>query len=262
MNEISVLLPVAATSDPDGLCRAHHSIVEQTTAPAEVLLVTNQPLTEGIESAISDLTDSHSISHHEQFPGTQGLGGVLRAGLNRCTEPFVARMDADDIADPERFAEQLVVLTETETDIVGSHLAEFRDDPETTERTRRVPTSHDEIAEWMSWRCPMNHPTTMFDREAVIDVGGYREFPMMEDWDLWARCLDAGLRFQNLDRTLVRAEVGELADRRSGVDYAKAEVRMAGELQRLGIASRRDTLQHLCLRVPPRVLHKSTFRTR
>jgi glycosyltransferase involved in cell wall biosynthesis len=254
MSNISVLLPVAATSDPNRLYQAHRSIVEQTTPPAEIVLVTNQSVTKEIEMRISDLIDTNSLSRHEHFPDAQGLGGVLQAGLKKCTESFVARMDADDISEPERFAEQLTVLKETNADIVGSHLAEFHDDSEQPERTREVPTSHDEIAEWMSWRCPMNHPTTMFDREAVLDAGGYRDFPMMEDWDLWARCLAAGLQFRNLDQTLVRAEVNDLVDRRGGLDYAKAEIQMAWELRELQIASPKDTLQHFVLRIPPRLL--------
>lgn len=258
MSDISALLPVAATSDPDGLYRAHRSIAEQTTAPSEIVLVTNQPFPEDIETAISDLVNTHSVSQHEHFPDAQGLGGVLQAGLKRCSEPFVARMDADDIAEPERFDTQLTVLTETDADIVGSHLAEFRDDPKTSERMREVPTSHNEIAEWMPWRCPVNHPTVMFDREAVLEAGGYRDFPMMEDWDLWARCLAAGLQFRNLDQALVRAEINDLADRRGGLDYAEAEIRMARELRQLDIASQRDTLKHLFLRVPPRLLPADT----
>lgn len=254
MSNISVLLPVSATSDPEELHRAHRSIIEQTKPPAEVVLVTNQSLTQDIETAINDLVKTHSISRHEHFLDAQGLGSVLQAGLKSCSEPFVARMDADDISEPERFTNQLTVLTETEADIVGSNLAEFRGDPEAPERTRKVPTSHDEIVEWMPWRCPVNHPTVMFDREAVLNVGGYRDFPMMEDWDLWARCLAAGLRLRNLDQIFVRAEVNDLVDRRGGLDYAKAEIQMARELRKLGIASSRDTLQHLYLRVPPRLL--------
>ena len=254
MSGISVLLPVAATSDTAGLRRAHQSIVEQTVSPSETVLVTNQSLTEDIETAIADLVSTHSDSRHEHIPDTSGLGGVLQAGLKRCSEPFVARMDADDISEPERFADQQTVLTDTSADIVGSHLAEFQGDPEHPERTREVPITHNEIAKWMSWRCPLNHPTTMFDREAVLSAGGYRDFPMMEDWDLWARCLSAGLRFRNLDKTLVRAQIDDLIDRRGGLDYAKAELRMARVLRDLGIAARRDTLQHLCLRIPPRLL--------
>ncbi|WP_153952568.1 glycosyltransferase [Halosegnis longus] len=254
MGEISVLFPVAATSDPSDLNRAHRSITEQTSPPAEIVLVTNQSLTEDTETAINDLVNTHSISRHEHFPDAKGLGGVLQAGLKGCLMPFVARMDADDISEPERFTHQLNVLKETNAHIVGSHLAEFRDDPEPPERTRKVPTSHNEIAEWMPWRCPVNHPTVMFDREAVLDAGGYRDFPLMEDWDLWARGLAAGLQFRNLNQTLVRANVNNLVDRREGLNYAMAEIQMAWKLRKLGVASPRDTLQHLCLRVPPRLL--------
>lgn len=254
MSNISVLFPVSAPSAPDGLHRAHRSIAEQTTPPDEIVIVTNQSLPKEIETAINDIVRIHPVSRHEHIPDAQGLGGVLQAGLQRCSERFVARMDADDVAEPQRFASQLTVLMETETDIVGSYLAEFYDDPETPERTREVPIAHNEIAEWMPWRCPMNHPTIMFDRKAVLEAGGYRNFPMMEDWDLWARCLAAGLQFHNLNQTLVRAELNNLVDRRGGFDYAKAEIRMARELRELGIASRWDTLQHLFLRVPPRLL--------
>jgi glycosyltransferase involved in cell wall biosynthesis len=257
MSNISVLLPVAATSDPSDLHRAHRSITEQTTPPGEIVLVTNQLLTKDTETAINDLVNTDSVSRHAHFPDVQGLGGVLQAGLKICSEPLVARMDADDIADPNRFAKQAGVLKETTTDIVGSHLAEFTEDPEHPERTRTVPTTHEEITECMSWRCPMNHPTTMFDREAVLDVGGYRDFPGMEDWDLWARCLTAGLRFYNIDQILVRAQVNDLADRRGGLGYVQSEVQMARKLRELGVASSLDTVRHLSFRIPPRLLPKS-----
>ncbi len=153
MNDISVLLPVATTVDPDELYRAHQSIVNQTTPPTEVVLVTNQSLPDRIEQALTDLVKTSAGSRHEHVPDAEGLGGVLQAGLKRCSEPIVARMDADDIADTERFAKQQSVLMNTDADIVGSHLAEFRDDPSQPERTRKVPITHEEIADWMSWRC-------------------------------------------------------------------------------------------------------------
>jgi glycosyltransferase involved in cell wall biosynthesis len=251
---VSVLLPVATTAGVTGLRRAHRSITEQTLDPEEILLVTNQPLPVALKEAISELVETHGSTRHEDFPEARGLGGILQAGLERCLAPYVARMDADDVAEPDRLAKQVETLADTETDIVGGQLAEFRDDPQDIDRIRRVPLTHDEIADWMAWRCPINHPTVTFDREAVLDAGGYRHIPMMEDWDLWARCLAAGLRFRNLDRTLVRAQVADLTDRRGGIEYARAELRMARELRRLGLASTTDTVRHLSLRVPTRLL--------
>ena len=254
MERISVLLPVASTIDTAGLRRAHQSIVEQTISPSEIVLVTNQPFTDDLETTLEDLVSTHSVSRHEHIPDAQGLGGVLQAGLKRCSEQFIARMDADDIAEPERFAKQQAALTDSEADIVGSHLLEFRADPKHPERIREVPITHEKIAERMAWRCPLNHPTTMFDRKAVLAAGGYRDFPMMEDWDLWARCLAAGLRFRNLNQALVRARITDFSSRRGGMMYAQAEIQMARELRDLDIASRCDMIRHLCLRIPPRLL--------
>lgn len=249
-----MLLPVGSTTDRAALQRAHTSILEQTKPPDEILLLTNQSLPRDLLTAMEELVSTDSVSCHEHIPAASGLGGVLQAGLNRCSGRYVARMDADDVALPERFSEQHTVLTDGGVDIVGTQLAEFQDDPSAPHRTRTVPPTHEGIADSMSFRCPLNHPTTMFDRESVLAAGGYREFPMMEDWELWARCLASGLRFRNLERSLVRAHVDDLATRRGGMAYVQAEIRMARELRRLGIASPRDTLSHLSLRLPPRLL--------
>jgi glycosyltransferase involved in cell wall biosynthesis len=217
-------------------------------------LVTNQALPNNIKKTIDDLVEEYSTTNHESFKNTNGLGGVLQAGLESCSESYVARMDADDISHSDRFAKQFAVLSESDVDIVGSHLIEFENNPEHVKRIRKVPITHDKIAEWMAWRCPLNHPTTMFNRKTVLNVGGYREFPMMEDWDLWARCLANNLQFKNLDQVLVRAQIGELASRRQGLDYIQAEIRMLQELRRLGISSPIDTARHLFFRTPVRVM--------
>lgn len=254
MSNLCVLLPVASETSSLDLRRAHQSVLNQSRSPDEILLVTNQPLPDELNATITELVSADTVSQHEHFPEAPGLGGVLQAGLESCSSTYVARMDADDIAEPTRFAEQVTVLTDTDVDIVGGQLAEFHDDPERIERVRRVPTTHDGIADWMAWRCPINHPTVMFERDAVLNVGGYRHVPMMEDWDLWSRCLADGCRFRNLDRILVRAGITSLTKRRGGVAYAKTEIQMARELRRLGIASPFDTVRHLCARVPVRLL--------
>lgn len=254
MNNISVLLPVSSTTNPEDLHRSFKSLQQQAIKPGEIILVTNQKLDADINIAINNLDNTNSNTRHEHFSDASGLGGVLQSGLQSCSGRFVARMDADDIAEPERFSEQLDVLTETDADIVGSHLAEFYEDPEDVRQIRKVPTTHDEIAKWMSWRCPINHPTVMFCREKISDIGGYRDFPHMEDWDLWARSLAAGLQFRNIDRALVRGQVENLSDRRGGLDYAKVEFQMAKELRELGIAATSDTIRHLCFRIPIRLL--------
>lgn len=38
-------------------------------------------------------------------------------------------------------------------------------------------------------------------------VGGFRDFPIYEDWDLWARCWQAGATFEQINGAVYRAHV-------------------------------------------------------
>lgn len=41
----------------------------------------------------------------------------------------------------------------------------------------------------------------------IRDVGGFRDFPWSEDWDLWVRCWQAGARIEPAFRAIYRAHV-------------------------------------------------------
>lgn len=253
MSSISVLIPVSTDVNLPHFERAFSSITNQTIEPSEIIIATNQNLPPELKQKIDQLCEGFHTTKHIHDRKAQGLGETLQVGLEGCSHDFVARMDADDIAEVDRFEKQHKVLSENDTQIVGSQLAEFSESPDTIDRIRNVPLTNRGIKSWMSWRCPINHPTAMFCKQPVTEIG-YRRFPMMEDWDLWARCLASGLRFQNIDEALVRARISNLAGRRGGLAYAKAEIQMAIQLSKLGIATKRDTFKHIVLRIPPRIL--------
>jgi len=51
---------------------------------------------------------------------------------------------------------------------------------------------------------PLVHPTVAMRRETLVGLGGWREVYGPEDYDLWLRAFDAGLRFAKLPETLLR----------------------------------------------------------
>jgi len=51
---------------------------------------------------------------------------------------------------------------------------------------------------------PLVHPTVAMRRERLVALGGWREFSGPEDYDLWLRAFDAGLRFAKLPEVLLR----------------------------------------------------------
>ena len=60
----------------------------------------------------------------------------------------------------------------------------------------------------MLFRNPINHPTVAFLKESIIKLdGGYRNCPLYEDYDLWIRAFNSGLKFKNIAEPLVAMRI-------------------------------------------------------
>ncbi len=159
--------------------------------------------------------------------------------------PIVARMDADDLAAPERLAKQLGALAARPDAVLVGALAETIDD-----RGRRVrPPSYVSLA-YPNEMAPFPHPSIMFRRQAFGRIGGYRSgAEKWEDIDLYLRMAEVGpvlvlteplvavrhtgrsTRFSDGQRNLHRA-IGTMFDclaaYRRGEDYAPLLARSDG----------------------------------
>jgi hypothetical protein len=62
---------------------------------------------------------------------------------------------------------------------------------------------HDAIARDRFVESPLVHPSVMMRTEALRALGGWRDFPGPEDYDLWLRGFEGGLRFAKLAETLL-----------------------------------------------------------
>jgi len=130
--------------------------------------------------------------------GRLGLVAALGAGLSDCRGEWVARFDADDLMPPQRLEHQLAharadpglglvsgrVHYGGSTKGFGAYVDWLNrlHGPEEIERARFVES-------------PVAHPSVLFRRELVARHGGYREGDFPEDYELWLRWLEAGVRF-------------------------------------------------------------------
>lgn len=228
--KFSVLMSVYVKELPERLGEALESVFGQTIMPDEVILVKDGPLTEDLERIIEAYQWRYPFLNVIALKENRGLGEALRIGLEACSFDIVARMDSDDICKPFRFEKQLAYLnTHPEVDVLGSWIDEFSEDKEHVESQRKLPTTDGELKRFMKWRCPFNHMTVMFRKEAVLSAGSYQPFYLLEDYYLWNRLANAGCRFANLGESLLWARGGYgMVARRGGWKYMRSENRLLG----------------------------------
>ena len=241
---ISVLMSVYAKENPAYFKKALESIINQTLQPDEILLIKDGALTKELEAVITEVTEQISengskiVFRTHAFEENVKLGRALRKGVELCEHEFVARMDTDDIACSDRLKKQYDYMVEHETvTALGGYMEEFCDDESFT-RVKTIPIDAQSIRRYAKYRNPLNHMTVMFRRRAILEVGNYRHYPFLEDYDLWGRLLAAGYQIENLPEVLARARVGnELYGRRGGWEYCKKYLSLRLEQKKLGLTN-------------------------
>jgi glycosyltransferase involved in cell wall biosynthesis len=127
------------------------------------------------------------------------FAAALNTGVAACRHDFVARMDADDLAHPDRLLTQARALKDDER--LAAVACRVKIIPKTTTRMRGHAWWMNSILDEAAHRrerfvdLPVCHPTLMFRRRALTDAGGYRD-EIAEDYELLLRLWSGGARIQ------------------------------------------------------------------
>jgi glycosyltransferase involved in cell wall biosynthesis len=261
----ALLISVYDGDRPDYLRRAFRSAVDdQTVRPDQVIIVRDGPVRAELGECLEDLQACSKVPvTFVPLEANGGLGPALDQGLAASWFDIVARMDADDVAMPERFEVQLPLLADA--DIVGSGLLEFVDDTDGVVGQRVPPLDPEHIGRYARIHDPFNHPTVVYRRSAVLAAGGYGDLPLMEDYALFARMIQSGARTGNVAEPLVFYRVGETAyRRRGGAALLRSELRLQREFLRTGFTSpveyARNVLVRGSYRLIPWWLRRAVYR--
>ena len=243
---ISVVMPVYNAERY--LAEAVGSILSQTFGDFEFLIV-DDGSTDGSPAILRRFEASDPRVRLVSRPNT-GYLVALNEMLGRARGELIARMDADDIALPDRFERQVAFLRANPDHlVVGSRVLLI--DPEGDPLCEwNFDRTHEEIDEAHldgSKGGVISHPSAMMRRGAVMDLGGYRpEYYTCEDLDLWLRLAERG-RLANLPETLLKYRmhqgsvchtmtelqnprvVGAIAEARRRRGLPPAEVRPPGD---------------------------------
>lgn len=234
----SVAMSVYKNDNPIFFDRALQSITEnQKVMPTEIVIIVDGPVDEKINAVIEKYSEKYGNLNVIRLDKNAGLGNALKLAIENAKYELIARMDSDDVSAPNRFEQQLEIMTKNSAvDIVGGDISEFIGCENNIVAKRKVPILDKEIKEYLKTRCPFNHMTVMYKRSAVLKSGNYIDLFYNEDYWLWIRMVENNCIMANTGTILVNARVGEdMYKRRGGKQYFNSEMFLQKYMLKNGI---------------------------
>jgi glycosyltransferase involved in cell wall biosynthesis len=202
---ISVVLPFHNAEKT--LKAAVESILHQSFGDVEILLIDNN------SSDKSRFIAEEMLAAHPKIrlltETKQGVSHAMNCGLKHARGRFIARMDADDIALPERLQKQWNFIQENpEIGLVGSEVVfvPHRKNAAGFRRfVNRVNSFHspEQISLYRFIEIPVVNPTILFRREIYDQLGGCLDGDFPEDYEMQLRYLEAGVKMARLPEPLL-----------------------------------------------------------
>ena len=200
---VSVILPVYNSSS--ALPQAMESMLSQTYHEFE-LVVVDDGSTDQTPAIIQSFKSSKIKAVRQEH---QGIATALNLGIGIASGQYIARMDADDISYTSPLEKQTDFLSKHADIGLVSCLVRYKGDAAKNQ-------GYALHVDWLN-QCitpeqiylrrfqdsPVAHPSVMFRKSLIHRYGGYGNGPFPEDYDLWLRWMDHGVKMAKVQEFLL-----------------------------------------------------------
>ncbi|HOE66755.1 MAG TPA: glycosyltransferase family 2 protein [Candidatus Hydrogenedentes bacterium] len=236
--KVSIIIAVCHRDEPAYVREAVSSALAQTHANLEVLAAADGPLPEATQGYLE--TTAREDNRLRVMPLAGGLGParVRNAAIACATGDYIAVLDADDVAAPDRIARQIAFLEETGADVAGCWYR-LIDDAGCIIGRKETPLTPHAIRRALCWFNPIANSSVCARAEALRQHP-YRE-PFLkgpacfgEDYDLWVTLALHGFVLRNQEAELLDFRVGSgFLTRRRGWGAFRTDLRIKFRAVRL-----------------------------
>ncbi len=204
--DISVILPVF--NGEKYIRESVESILCQTFKEFEFIIIDDGSTDKSVE-IIKSFNDSRIklLRNNEN----KGIIFSLNKGIDEAAGKYIARMDADDIAHPERLKIQFDFMERSpETGICGTFVKRFGSI--LRRGLMKLPVSNDDIKVNSLFFCSFVHPSVMFRKELMTknDLKYSEDFKGVEDYNLWVEMMSLGVKTANIPIPLLNYRISDL----------------------------------------------------
>ena len=218
---ISCLCSIYLNTDLKDFALALDSLLIQDYIPNEIIIIIDGVINDDLKRFINYL-EANKIFKIYNLNKNTGLGNALKIGLEKCNNELIARFDTDDINLKDRLKIQYDILKlRPDISILGSSVIEYKSIKYSREYGfKKVPQDNNDIIKYSIFRNPINHPSVIFRKSKIIEIGSYLDIKYFEDYDLWLRCIKNQLKLNNLEEPLVAMKREKYLFKRKGMRYA------------------------------------------
>ncbi len=190
---VSVIMPVL--DNEKYLADSIQSILSQINCNIELIIIDDSKH-ELCYNVIHEFKDNRI----KYFKGPRtNLPSALNMGIDNSAGEYIARMDSDDISNPERISLQIKALEGNQWQICGTWIKQFGTDS----RLYTYPVNSNDIKYWMMFTCAIAHPTVLA-RAEIFHRFKYNVGSRVEDHELWTRMLRENVVFGNIPIPLLK----------------------------------------------------------
>lgn len=133
--------------------------------------------------------------------GEMGISDALNSAITQINTKYVARMDADDVSQRDRFTLQLKFLIDGDYDLVGSDITYFGGHGWYLNYIKRRHFTFTDLDVMFFFKSPIVHPTWLMKTELMHTIR-YRN-QMAEDYDFLVRARMFGAKLGILNEELL-----------------------------------------------------------
>lgn len=181
--------------------KALDSILNQTYTDFEIIVV-DDASTDETPKILSEYKIKN-IRNQENF----GAYKSANIGISQACGEYIARLDADDISLPDRFAKQVDFLNSNQDHILVGSGAYLINEHDANIGILAYQSSFGEILPYIFFVNRFVHSSIMFRKSFFDNYGGYKELLKAQDYEYYLRMLEKGFKLANIPVPLVKYRI-------------------------------------------------------
>ena len=199
--DVGIIMSVY-NEEEEWLCAAIESILGQTYEAFRFYILLDNPENNKLKEIIRSYEKKDGRILFFENSSNMGLVKSLNKLIKLVEEPFIARMDADDVARSERIEKEILFLKNNDLDFVMTG-ADYLDEDGNISQGDSIPQlTARQVSECSKYGNVSIHSSWLMKKEIYQSLNGYRECKYCEDYDFIVRALQADIKIGRLKEHL------------------------------------------------------------